>query len=271
MKKFISVLLTFILTAISLIGAFSMQTTAAGPETSVLYLYSSDGTTCLCVQIYHPSMGGSATTVIVNMGGLKKPYDWVSFETRETLPLQSFLSGGLDSLRNIGVRPGLPGFTSYTWLKIDDLDYPDEYVVHDEVNETVLLTTVEGNEFLFDIKTGELLRGELFTHYSQADLAALLAQAAAIEKGNYTDETWNSLQAAIAAAQPISTGQALRNGQYNALQAAIDGLVEKPEPPEPPSTCGCCDDHNHSNSFADRLACFFCKIIQFFRRLFSIV
>ncbi|MCL2514032.1 MAG: hypothetical protein FWF08_09030, partial [Oscillospiraceae bacterium] len=34
-------------------------------------------------------------------------------------------------------------------------------------------------------------------------------------------------------------------------------------------TCDCCDLHDHSDSFFDRISCFFCKLMQFFRNLFS--
>ncbi|MCL2512345.1 MAG: hypothetical protein FWF08_00465 [Oscillospiraceae bacterium] len=32
--------------------------------------------------------------------------------------------------------------------------------------------------------------------------------------------------------------------------------------------CGCCNEHRHSNSFIDLIACFFCRIWQFFSSLF---
>jgi len=35
------------------------------------------------------------------------------------------------------------------------------------------------------------------------------------------------------------------------------------------STCGCCDKHDHGNSFFDAIACFFCRILQFFKNLFG--
>lgn len=43
-----------------------------------------------------------------------------------------------------------------------------------------------------------------------------------------------------------------------------------PYVPEPePKTCGCCDNHNHSNNFFERIGCFFCKIWQLFQNLFK--
>jgi len=68
----------------------------------------------------------------------------------------------------------------------------------------------------------------------KSELAALLAQARAIAKGNNTDATWNALQAAIVSAQAVLDDEDAAQGQVNAqvaaLQAAIDGLAEKPTP-----------------------------------------
>ena len=273
MKKNISIVLALVLATVLFAGVFPIQ--AAAAYDPYPRIYSADGRNAICITSYDQL--SNYFLYIRFYFNLQKPYDWTSFTDRQDIHyFPSFLSAGMDSLvkieKPVYTPPWLspfPSYDLYAWLKMDDPENPQQYIVQDMVNDTLLLTTVEGRELLFDMKTGDLLSGEVFVHYSQADLEALIAQAAAIEKGNYTDATWDALQAAIAAAQPISTGQALRNEQYNALQTAIDGLLENPEPPEP--GCGCCDDHNHSNSFADRLACFFCKIIQFFRRLFSIV
>ena len=66
-------------------------------------------------------------------------------------------------------------------------------------------------------------------------LNAKLTEAKAIAQGNYTDESWQALQAAIAAAQAIadnaSADQEQVDAQATALQAAIDGLKEKSTDP----------------------------------------
>jgi len=68
-------------------------------------------------------------------------------------------------------------------------------------------------------------------------LLALIAQARAVEKGNYTDASWSALQAAIAAAQAVvDDGNAIQaqvSERFTALQSAIDGLVENEDPPPP--------------------------------------
>jgi len=62
-------------------------------------------------------------------------------------------------------------------------------------------------------------------------LKALIAQAEAIKKGNYTDASWNALNAAIDAARvalnDANATKAQVDEQLALLQAAIDGLAEK--------------------------------------------
>ena len=66
-------------------------------------------------------------------------------------------------------------------------------------------------------------------------LSALVFQAKAIAKGDYTDASWNALQAAIAnaqaAADKANATQAQVNTQLSALQNAINGLATNPLPP----------------------------------------
>ena len=60
-------------------------------------------------------------------------------------------------------------------------------------------------------------------------LRTLIEQATAIEKGNYTDDTWNALQTAIKNAQTAVDTAVNANAiasATEALQAAIDGLLE---------------------------------------------
>jgi len=73
-------------------------------------------------------------------------------------------------------------------------------------------------------------------------LNALLVQASAIVKGDSTDASWNALQNAIAAAQAVADDwnatQAQVGAQIAALQSAMDGLVEKEDPPPPTKYVG---------------------------------
>jgi len=68
-------------------------------------------------------------------------------------------------------------------------------------------------------------------------LNAKLTQARAIAKGNYTDASWNALQAAITAAQAIANQadatQAQVNAQITVLNNAIAGLANNQSPPTP--------------------------------------
>jgi len=71
------------------------------------------------------------------------------------------------------------------------------------------------------------------TQYPLTDktaLNALIAQAKAITKGNYTDASWNALQTAIATAQSfadyLGSDQATVDAQVTALQNAMNGLRE---------------------------------------------
>ena len=63
------------------------------------------------------------------------------------------------------------------------------------------------------------------------ELAALVAQAKEITRGNYTEESWDALQHAIATAQEAldnpNLSQSDVNGQALTLQNAMDGLVEE--------------------------------------------
>ena len=103
--------------------------------------------------------------------------------------------------------------------------------------------------------------------------AALNARIQAVKntaKGDFTDASWDAFQNALNTAQSISgdteASQALVDEALGSLNSAFAGLTHHGS-----STCGCCDKHNHSKSFWDSIACFFCKIAQFFRRLFGLV
>jgi len=76
---------------------------------------------------------------------------------------------------------------------------------------------------------------ELTEKVTKTALNAKLAQAKAIQTGNYTDDTWNALQTAIANAQAVANSstatQAQVDAQVTALQNAIDGLRENTAPP----------------------------------------
>lgn len=69
--------------------------------------------------------------------------------------------------------------------------------------------------------------------FDKSPLTDLIAQAQAIQKGNYTDETYNALQEAIKHAQDAVEGIATAdelNAEMGRLQAAIDALTDKAEP-----------------------------------------
>jgi len=143
----------------------------------------------------------------------------IVFSRIHTYAIEDFLSNGAEAYEFVEYRGG---HAIWRW----DIY---EQRVHDQVNETLLLATVEGNELLFCLRTGALLRGEVFVHFSRADLAALLTQARAVERGNHTDASWNALQGAITAAQAViddgNATQSQVNAQVAALQAAMDGLI----------------------------------------------
>ncbi|WP_343249477.1 LamG-like jellyroll fold domain-containing protein [Diplocloster hominis] len=86
---------------------------------------------------------------------------------------------------------------------------------------------------LSDQKVKELYEKNKPAEFDKSALTGLIAQAKAIQKGNYTDDSYNALQTAIrqaeAAAGRITTADEL-NAEVGRLQAAIDALTEKKEP-----------------------------------------
>jgi len=85
----------------------------------------------------------------------------------------------------------------------------------------------------------------------------------------YTPESWSAMQTALTRLNMLITGGASQEEIGEAaleLKTSVDSLVKI----NPPEMCGCCDEHNHSDSFWDKIACFFCKILQFFRRMFGL-
>ena len=88
---------------------------------------------------------------------------------------------------------------------------------------------------------GEILSTDTIAPLANYDaLKAAIAKGGAIAKGNYTDETWNVLQAALTAGKAIVAGaistQEEIDAATEAILAAIAGLREKAAVPTPPVT-----------------------------------
>jgi len=113
-----------------------------------------------------------------------------------------------------------------TGLMLDGLDCHNNYLPGKSA--VIGFTGVwDGVDFVFD------------PQIDKTALIALLIQARAIEKGNYTDYSWDRLQSAIASAQEVvdnaSTSQLFVSARLTALQNAINGLRENPPPPPTPT------------------------------------
>lgn len=91
-----------------------------------------------------------------------------------------------------------------------------------------VLDDVNANETHLNEQIAALQTAIGLVPVNKTALNTLIAQAKAIVKGNYTDASWNALQAAIAVAQAVADDAnatlAQANAQVIILQAAMDGL-----------------------------------------------
>ena len=106
-------------------------------------------------------------------------------------------------------------------------------------------------EIIFVVKTGEEPKPEV----DKTALKRAIDQAKALEKGNYTDDSWNALQEAITSAEEVfadeQATEEMVSAQKAALEAAIAELKEKevePVNPDKPNP----DEPNPGKPGADK-------------------
>lgn len=124
-------------------------------------------------------------------------------------------------------------FTDDSWKALQDAIAEAEEVLKDEkADQTAVDAQVEALTTAIEGLT------ENKPVVNKAALEKAVAKAKAIEKGNFTDDSWKALQDAIAEAEGVlkdeKATQTTVDAQVEALTKAVEGLTEKePENPDP--------------------------------------
>ena len=119
------------------------------------------------------------------------------------------------------------GVAAFAQPKFAHVNYAELVQLCPEADSARATMTASSNEAQATYQAMEALIPRADT----AELAALVAQAKEIEQGNYTEESWDALQKAIAAAEEALDNPNLSqndvSGQELNLQNAINGLAVK--------------------------------------------
>ena len=147
--------------------------------------------------------------------------------------LEQKLNDAIDGLEEIGDKTNLNALITEAERKVEADYTPNSWAAFQESLKNA--RTVQADE---DAGTSQVnaaaqaLEEAMKTLTPRVDtskLTSLVAQAKEIEQGNYTDESWDALQKAIAAAEEALDNPNLSqddiSGQEGNLQNAINGLV----------------------------------------------
>ena len=174
------------------------------------------------------SMSGTGTS--------KQPIlEQKEFTAEEQAAMVQKLNDAIDGLEQIGDKSNLNAVIAEAETKVEEDYTPNSWAAFMESLESA--RTVQADEdagvSLVNAAAQDLTEAmeALIRRADTADLAALVAQAKEIEQGNYTEESWDALQKAIAAAEEALDDPNLSqndiSGQELNLQNAINGLTVK--------------------------------------------
>ena len=155
------------------------------------------------------------------------------FTDEEQAAMVQKLNDAIDGLEEIGDKTNLNALITEAERKVEADYTPNSWAAFQESLKNA--RTVQADE---DAGTSQVnaaaqaLEEAMKTLTPRVDtskLTSLVAQAKEIEQGNYTDESWDALQKAIAAAEEALDNPNLSqddiSGQEGNLQNAINGLV----------------------------------------------
>ena len=174
------------------------------------------------------SMSGSGSTA-------QPILEQKEFTAEEQAAMVQKLNDAMDSLEEIGDKTNLNAIIADAETKVEEDYTPDSWAAFQESLESAKAVQADEDAGVSQVTAAaqaltEAISG-LTLRADTTELAALVAQAKEITRGNYTQESWDALQNAIAAAQEALDNPTLSqsdvNGQALTLQNAMDGLVEE--------------------------------------------
>ena len=174
------------------------------------------------------SMSGSGSTA-------QPILEQKEFTAEEQAAMVQKLNDAMDSLEEIGDKTNLNAVIADAETKVEEDYTPDSWAAFQESLESAKAVQADEDAGVSQVTAAaqaltEAISG-LTLRADTTELAALVAQAKEITRGNYTQESWDALQHAIAAAQEAldnpNLSQSDVNGQALTLQNAMDGLVEE--------------------------------------------
>lgn len=174
------------------------------------------------------SMSGSGSTA-------QPILEQKEFTAEEQAAMVQKLNDAMDSLEEIGDKTNLNAVIAEAETKVEEDYTPDSWAAFQESLESAKAVQADEDAGVSQVTAAaqaltEAISG-LTLRADTTELAALVAQAKEITRGNYTEESWDALQNAIAAAQEAldnpNLSQSDVNGQALTLQNAMDGLVEE--------------------------------------------
>jgi len=155
------------------------------------------------------------------------------FTDEEQAAMVQKLNDAIDGLEEIGDKSNLNALITEAESKVEADYTPNSWAAFQESLKNARAVQADEDAGTSQVNAAaQALEEAMKTLTPRVDtskLTALVAQAKEIEQGNYTDESWDALQKAIAAAEEALDNPNLSqddiSGQEGNLQNAINGLV----------------------------------------------
>ncbi|HJD23271.1 MAG TPA: NEAT domain-containing protein [Firmicutes bacterium] len=178
----------------------------------------------------------SSQIAMSGTGTSKQPIlEQKEFTAEEQAAMVKKLSDAVDGLEEIGDKSNLNAVITQAETKAEADYTPNSWAAFQESLESAKTVQADQDAGVSQVNAAAQALTEameaLVPRADTAGLAALVARAKEIEQGNYTEESWNALQQAIAAAEEALDNPNLSqkdiSGQEIRLQNAVDGLAVK--------------------------------------------
>lgn len=157
------------------------------------------------------------------------------FTDEEQAAMVQKLNDAIDGLEEIGDKTNLNALITEAESKVEADYTPNSWAAFQESLKNAKAVQADEDAGTSQVNAAaQALEEAMKTLTPRVDtskLTALVVQAKEIEQGNYTDESWDALQKAIAVAEEALDNPNLSqddiSGQEGNLQNAINGLVEE--------------------------------------------
>ncbi len=169
-------------------------------------------------------------------GSSKQPIlEQKEFTAQEQAVMVKKLNDAIDGLEEIGDKTNLNAVIAEAETKVEEEYTPNSWAAFRESLESAKTVQADEDAGVSQVNAAAEALTEameaLIPRADTAGLAALVAQAKEIKQGNYTEESWDALQNAIASAEEALDNPNLSqneiSGQELNLQNAMNGLAVK--------------------------------------------